>query len=87
MPAGGIPLLACYVFAFEYEKAVELVEKWDKTIVTETLSIVLKGFHNIVKIVHNDPELRKTFFNKKMNIKQTLANLIPEFTHPKLLLI
>lgn len=54
---------------------------------TETLAIVFKGFVNIIKTVQSDPELRKTFFNKKINIKQTLNNLIPEFTHPKLLLI
>lgn len=64
-----------------------MVDKWEKSIVTETLGIVFKGFVNIIKTVQSDPELRKTFFNKKINIKQTLNNLIPEFTHPKLLLI
>lgn len=34
LPSGGVPLLATYIFSYDYEKAGELVEKWDKNIIT-----------------------------------------------------
>lgn len=42
----------------EYDKAQRLIEKWPKTIITQTLEIFLKGYVNLFKMVELDEELK-----------------------------
>lgn len=83
----GVPLLATLIFSFEYEKALMLIEKWDKNIIIETLSIVFKGFVNVIKVVQSDPELRKVFFERKMCVRNAFIDGNMNLNHTKLILM
>lgn len=57
-------LLAHYIFNYDFEQAVELLDRLPKTIVYSMLSVILNSFINLKKIVLSDSEVSHLFFNR-----------------------